>query len=444
MKRLFAGFALSALSFGAFSADHFAQRFALDLNGNAAYYAASVPQAVYAASLRRDLGDVRVYNGAGEPVPYSLDMPKAVAPPPPQRRAVQWFALPVADTGTHDVPLGVSIASDGSLRATTGAPARAERSGDLVDMGRIDGYADALLVHLDNDAYQGRVRVEASDDLRVWRPVTATQLLKVSHDGNTISQERIELDGLRERYVRLDWLDNAPQIASADVEIRATDPRATERANAARQWRDAIHVRAGRVAGEYLFETDGAYPVDRLRFELPQPNTVARATIFSRANAQAPWRVVDEGTLFRLRGSSGEQINTPFDLPVDTDHEWRIAVDMRNGGWGDGQPGIAVGWRPAVLTFVARGTPPFVLAVGNASLRSAGLSRSELIVGDDVVVGAATVGGGLPVSAEDAFAARADSDAGTSRKYVLWGSLVLAVGALAGLAWRVAKGVSTS
>lgn len=68
-------------------AERVAQRFALDLDGSAAYYQLTVPQAVYAASRRDDLGDVRVFNGADEPVPYALDARAAAAPAAPPSRA---------------------------------------------------------------------------------------------------------------------------------------------------------------------------------------------------------------------------------------------------------------------------------------------------------------------------------------------------------------------
>ncbi|CAD9220363.1 hypothetical protein BCEN4_1670007 [Burkholderia cenocepacia] len=203
-----------------------------------------------------------------------------------------------------------------------------------------------------------------------------------------------------------------------------------------RQWRDAVRVRAGAAPGEYLFDTDGAYPVDRVRIDLPQPNTVARATLQSRADAQAPWRDVAGAVLFRLQGKGGEQRNPPLEFIANTDRAWRIVVDMRNGGLGSGQPAVAIGWHPAALTFVARGTPPFTLGVGDASLVSSAVSRDALLVGMAPEVRPARVGAALPASAV-APAAATDADAG--RRYVLWGALVVAVGVLGAIAWRVAK-----
>ncbi|RQS55540.1 DUF3999 domain-containing protein [Burkholderia sp. Bp8986] len=441
MKRLAALLGLSLLtSFatadGAPGAERVARRFSLDLDGSAAYYQLTVPQAVYAASRRDDLGDVRVFNGAGEPVPYSLDAPAAAAVPP-ARTPVHWFPLPPARADDGQAPLGVSVAPDGSLRAAVTAPARAKHAADLVDLSHADGEVDALLVHVSDDSYQGRVAVEASDDLRSWRSLGSTQLLKVGRGGDLLVQERIALEGAGPRYLRLDWLDGAPAIGSIEIETQPHDARTTDSAAVPRQWREAVHVRAGGAPGEYLFDTDGAYPVDRVRIDLPQPNTVARATLQSRPDAQAPWREVANAVLFRLQGKGGEQRNPPLAFASNPDRAWRIIVDMRNGGLGGGQPAVAVGWHPAALTFVARGMPPFTLGVGNASLPSSAVSRDALLVGMAPEVRPARVGAALPASAVPPGPA-ADTDA--ARRYVLWGALVVAVGVLGTIAWRLARG----
>ncbi|CAN0645519.1 DUF3999 domain-containing protein [Burkholderia cepacia] len=438
MKRLAALLGLSLLASFAAADGPPAQRFSLDLDGTAAYYQLTVPQPVYAASRRDDLGDVRIFNGAGEPVPYSLDAPAAAAPAvPPTRTPVHWFPLPPARADNGSAPLGVTVGPDGALRAGVAAPARAKHGADLVDLSHADGDIDALLVHVSDDSYQGRVAVEASDDLRSWRSLGSTQLLKVGRGDDMLVQERIALEGAAPRYLRLDWLDGAPAIASIDVETHPRDARGTDTASVPRQWRNAVRVRAGGTPGEYLFDIDGAYPVDRVRIDLPQPNTVARATLQSRADAQAPWRDVAGAVLFRLRGKAGEQRNPPLEFAANTDRTWRIVVDMRNGGFGSGQPAVVIGWHPAALTFVARGAPPFTLGVGDASLVSSAVGRDALLVGMAPEVRPARVGAALPVSAVTPAPA-ADTDA--PRRYVLWGALVVAVGVLGTIAWRLAKG----
>jgi len=430
--------------------EHFAQKFALDLDGQAAYYAVVLPREIYSASLRNDLGDLRVLNGAGEPVPYSLDAPRAPAPaqPAPVHRSVKWFPLPPAEPRTQnaplEAPLGVTIASDGSLHAATTVPPpqRSGREADLVDIGRSSSTVGALLVHLGNDSYQGRVSVEVSNDLRSWQRVTDTQLLKITYSGDKLTQERIELSSLSARYLRLRWLDGAPDIASMDIEEQTVNTVAPQDSAPARLWREGISARPGEIAGEYLFETDGAYPVDLLRLSLPQPNTVTRVTIFSRSNTQASWQALTSSLAYRLQGKAGEQESPPLEIAANTARQWRVVVDMRGGGLGSGPLTVAVSWRPALLTFVARGAPPFALAVGNASLMSNAVSRSELMIGAASNLATAQVGAALsvPPPVPEAQPPKPDTDA--NRRYILWGALLLAVGALGTMAWRLSRNAS--
>lgn len=179
MKRFIAGFGsaiLAAFATGlpiAAAAMPFTHRFALELDGRAPYYALALPPAVYAASRRSDLGDLRVFNGAGEPVPYSLDAPPARSAP--VLHPVNWFPLPAA-ASEPATAAGVLVAPDGTLRFTTAAPKASWRDADLLDIGPATRHAGALVVHLRDERYQGRVHVDASTDLQSWRAVAVAVL----------------------------------------------------------------------------------------------------------------------------------------------------------------------------------------------------------------------------------------------------------------------------
>ncbi|CAE6813452.1 DUF3999 domain-containing protein [Paraburkholderia haematera] len=424
------------------AADRFAQRFALEFESGAAYYSVTLPAAVYAASQRADLGDVRVFNGAGEPVPYSLDTPREASRAPATLRPARWFPLPSAAPGSTGAPLGVTIAADGSLRATSAPPDRAQHDTDLIDVAREtrgEARVDALVVHVRDDNYQGRVSVESSDDLRNWQPAGEAQLLKVSYNGSTLSQDRIELNGRRARYLRLHWLDGAPYVESIDAQVQAAGADNAQRADTQREWRAGIVARPGPKDGEYYFDTGGSYPVDRLRLNLPQPNTVAPAAVYSRTGLEAAWREVSSATLFRLHNGTVEQSNPSLEMAPDTDRQWRVVVDTRNGGLGSGTLTVAAGWRPATLTFVARGAAPFTLAVGSASAVSSAVSRADLLMGASSVAVTARLGEAqADEQGADAQSRAKDPDA--MRRYMLWTALLLAVGSLGAIAWRLARG----
>ncbi|MBN3856912.1 DUF3999 domain-containing protein [Paraburkholderia sp. Ac-20340] len=441
LARLALGGALLVAAGAAPAADpQFAHRYAIELTGNAAYYTMTVPQSVYAASARGDLGDLRVLNGAGEPVAYTLDSAAQPLNVSRARRNVEWFALPGANVDASGGPLGVTIAADGSLHARAQAQnAGAAQHGELVDLGQDHANVDGLWIHLRNDGYQGRVTVEQSDDLRAWEPLGDTELLRLSRDGKLLVQERVDIEGLRRRYLRLHWLDDAPEIGAIEIETSSRAAANPDSDATREQWRD-MRVRAGQTGGEYLFDTDGAYPVDALRFGLPQRNTLANATIYSRSGSQQPWLAVESASLFRLEDKQGEKRNEPIKFAANTDRHWRVLVDTRSGGIGDGLPVIAVGWRAAQLTFLARGNPPFELAIGNRTLTPVAISRDELLPGGTQEIAPARLGEAQAVSAPEPGLADADQDHDARRRYVLWGALIAAVSVLALLALKLARG----
>lgn len=425
-----------------FAQRDFAKHFTLQLDDGAALsYSMTLPAIVYAASQRSDLGDIRIFNSTGDTVPYALDTPRVAARTPSRTRPVGWFPLAPAPAGSNGVPPGVAVAADGSLRATAAPPPRAQHELDLIDLGRVSrtSQVDALLVHLRDDNFQGRVTVEASDDLHHWQPAGDSQLLKVNYNGSLLSQDRIELSGPHARYLRLHWLDGAPYVDSMDMEIQPIAVGSAQGAGSQREWREGIVARTSLKPGEYFFATGGSYPVDRLRLTLPQPNTVVSAVIYSRTGLDKPWREVSSATLFRLHNGTVEQSNAPLELKTDTDRQWRVVVDTRNGGLGSGALTVAAGWRPATLTFAAQGSPPYTLAVGRAEAVPAVVSRGALPLSASSVRGNARLNDETPaVQPASTHLTAGVPDA--SRGYLLWAALLLAVGSLGAIGWRIARG----
>lgn len=425
-----------------FAQRDFARHFKLELEDRASTaFSMTLPANVYAASQRSDLGDIRLFNGAGDSVPYALDTPRLVAHTPPKARSVAWFPLSSAPAGSSGVPAGIAIAADGTLRATAAPPSGAQHDVDLIDLGRIPRTAQvsALLVHLRDDNFQGRVTAEASDDLRHWQPAGDAQLLKVNYNGSTLKQDHIELNGVRARYLRLHWLDGTPYVDSMDAEIEAVGPGAAQVSVTGREWREGIIAHAGLKPGEYFFTSGGAYPVERLRLTLPQPNTVAPAVVYSRTGLNAPWREVSRATLFRLHNGTVEQSNAPLEFKADTDRQWRVVVDAPNNGQGNEALIVAEGWRPATLTFVAQGSPPFTLAVGREEAQPAAVSRNALPVDAALAIGVARLSSEPPV-AHLASAQLTPGAPDPSRGYWLWAALLLAVSSLGAIGWWMARG----
>ncbi|TXD55790.1 DUF3999 domain-containing protein [Ralstonia sp. TCR112] len=428
MKKVAFAMAVASL----LSAPAWAERFALTGTPGAPYYAVTLSEDVYAHAHEANLADLRILNGDGEPVPFTVDIPRDPAPQARTLHDVHWFATPIDDAQTPGAA-GVVLGTDGVLRATGVQPSQASVRAWVVDLSQLRDTVTALVVALPAAEFQSGVSVQASDDLQHWSPVAQATLFRLSNQGSTLVQDRIEFTGLRAKYLRLTWQGKPPAPDAVRAEVAAGAPVAL--ADSAIQWRSGLTPVQTPTAGDYQFDTGGVFPVERVKIHLPQANTVAQATLYARADAQATWRPVTSARLFRLAGADGkgEQENAAITVPATGERYWRLQVDTRSGGLGAGAPQLAIGWRPATVTYAARGNVPFMLAVAEVA-RGNPIARADLLAGASPAIAQAQIGA---MSDSPADALTAEPPGGRKRQWVLWGALLAAVAVLGGMAWRL-------
>ena len=198
----------------------------------------------------------------------------------------------------------------------------------------------------------------------------------------------------------------------------------------------------------------GQFPIDRLRLELPEPNTIVQVEILTRDKAEQPWRSAAHGVAYRLN-QQGNEVFSP-DIPVGASSQrwWLIRVDQRGGGLGSGMPALNAGWVPHQLVFAARGAPPFTLAYGNRGAQAGALPIESLIPGYGADAGASvraaktgaqqivnvqtTSAGSQAAQKELGGEARLQEQVDWKR-WSLWGVLGLGVLVLGAMAWRLVK-----
>ncbi|MCL2790658.1 MAG: DUF3999 domain-containing protein [Desulfobulbus sp.] len=428
-------------------------------------------------------------------------------PTPLLPRPVPWFPLPRGEGGKKAQD-GFIIAADGALRSRERQAETEHRGGDIVDLSglaansgnnfpRLNGLVIRIGAPAEGTAdYIGAVEALASDDLQNWIPVTAAQLLRLDHGGQRLEQERIDLTCLLParppRYLQLRWSGAPPIIVGIEAELLmppdGNQQSQVNRQSQSRSWRENV---LGRIEpdGSVSFDTGGVFPADRLRFHLLHANTAAPVELYSRASENDPWRFIGEETLYRLKGSDGSEHETPeIRIARNRDRFWKMtapsddtatpttpyreakkfrkhfgkmtaASDSRNdstgnsgkdnGGTGNlelgGAPLLSVGWQPENLTFLARGVPPFLLAVGNAQATDASIPLTQLLAGDKPYLATAQIGAAQPPPANAPTVGspppegQALPPAERMRRFILWGVLLATVALLAFMAWKVAK-----
>lgn len=459
-RSLIAILAVAALGARAEQPQDFARSAALGIDGKDALYEIVLPAAVYEGAARADLGDLRVFNGAGEVVPHAFrarvtETTEKQAPP-----AVNLALFPLHG----DVAKGV----EGSdfrfekrgdrivvqLRTREGEPVRERRLlGYVADASGIDRPIRALVFALPAgaDNVVARLRVESSDDLAQWSFLGEAQVVHLESGGQRLERLRAEFPPRKAKYLRLSSAGHGRSLELAGVTAEPSESTVT--VEAARRWTQAPGVAlapAKDSAGGYEFDLGGQFPADRIRLALPQQNTVVQVELLSRAKPGDPWRPVTNGVAYRLN-RQGEEVTSPDSaIRANTDRYWLLRVDQRGGGLGTGQPLLNVGWVPHRLVFAARGDAPFRLTFGNREAKPAAYAIETLVPGyksdAELKLASATVGeatvppaAAAPRSAEP-FAWLTDRP--DWKRWMLWGSLVVAVLVLGLMAFRLGRQMS--
>jgi len=442
----------------------FAYGLKIDASGTEALYDVTLPPAVYQGVTRRDLGDVRVFNGAGEVVPHAWRPRRTEKADAGATVALTLFPLKAA-AGANVDALAISVrrSASGAVSVdvkSNGAPAPAQQTvAYLVDMSAQDRALHAI--ELDwkaPDGFSGKLRVDASDDLSNWRTlVSGAPLLNLEVGGQRLQQRRVEVPRQKAKYLRLAWAHErlGDGAKSAPPEITAASGQLAEKfVEAAREWAK-FSAAKGEKPGEYLFDLKGQFPIDRLRLELPEPNTIVPVEVLVRDKAEQPWRSVARSMVYRLRQPAGEIASPDLSVGASTGRLWMIRVDQRGGGLGSGMPSLNAGWAPHQLVFAARGAPPFTLAYGNRGAQGSSLPIESLIPGYREDAGAsvrvAKTGAQPTVNVQSATAQPQKELGGEARlqeqidwkRWSLWGVLGMGVLVLGAMAWRLVKQLGT-
>ncbi|HEV8096463.1 MAG TPA: DUF3999 domain-containing protein [Burkholderiales bacterium] len=425
----------------------FARSAEFTLEGKGAIYSLDLPVEVYRGLERRDLGDLRVQNKAAEFVPHALVRPAAS-----ERKSVPALTLPyfpllgAPGRSVEDMTLRVERRPDGTVKAVVSTGERSAATPRTAAYVIDASAATAALREMrfdwepESESTSLDLRIEASDDLRSWRSVGSGVLMQLRHGDALLERRSVELSPTKARYFRISWRGQDAWklrgVTALPVDAVAESPRAWLR----------VQGSAGPKPGEYVFELPTSLPVDRLRFELPQENTVASSTVIAQPRAAGPERVVASSVLYRMEHRGQKLVNPDLEIAATAEPRWVLRVDARGGGLGSGAPVLHAGYVPHRLVFVARGEPPFRVQFGNKDAVPAALAVQTLVPGyaadKEIPALAARLGEVRtheivkPTAAE---AARSYAGQMDEKKVWLWSALVLAVLVIVAMAFKLTR-----
>jgi len=450
----------------------------ISLQGAGPYYRLTLPAALYGRAAYTDLRDLRIRNASGNAVPYGW-LHEEIATPRSASQKVPIFAVPAgAGQAPADALLSFQLRGDGSLQLVKPAAPATGAVPWLIDVSQVRG--NLLQARLEVAAGTHGVfayRLEASNDLRSWRPVGGEeQLVKLSHNNQSLERLAVDLGGLRARFLRLRWTD-----ATQGAQLTAVNIDSVEAAEAAapQEWSEAIRPERCEASHcDYLLPR--GLPARSLRIALADTNTLAQLEVLglpdpAPAAAAQPVLRPPHNPLYALRRHRNETRPTaaPGEIRLADSVVYRltqgsaearspdIALDgavyprlrLRTAGpvalLGATPPVIAVATTPRTVVFLAQGQPPFTLnwktsaepnatPASGAALPLATLipaySGNKPVAADPASVTLATQAA-APAAPPAPVAATADSPA--KRSAWLWAVLAIGLLLLAGMAWSL-------
>jgi hypothetical protein len=401
-----------------------------------------LPDVVYDALVRRDYGDLRVFNHAGKAVAHTLHAPEG-APPPEEWGPVARFPLPAARTpAPGGNRIHIETRADGTIvdirpaTPKTAAP-EASISRHILDLSGIDEPVDRLRITF-SAAHKGlaHLTVERSDDLARWHPIVAKAAVgSLDFQGHRLGRDEVGLPVRTYTYLRLSWSSPLNAGSLADISVRKPPhKKPIERAELT-----LAPLETETVDGRTFvyFEAPGRRPVDRIRIDLPSAGTLARVTLFSRPDEQAGWRRQHSGLAYRLMQGGVELASDSVRVAATSDRHWRLEIHS-DPTLLPSMPRLVLGWRPHRLVFAATNGGPFRLAYGSAIVPPADSHLDDLLrtlKGDEAVADLPPAKAGEPY--ELGGARRLANGSDRWKRYLLWGSMILAVSLIGGLALRL-------
>lgn len=435
----------SALADDSPNVNDFARMMPLTLSGTGALYELLLPTEVYNLSTRRDLGDVALFNGAGEIVPFTLLQPSPVKASATGQQLPLFPLSALPHTPSGNIAMQVRTDNSGAivtLNTASGTAHGAPVTSYIVDAVALNRPVNGFDIGLTPAAsgFIGTLRVESSDDLQQWQQHnTVGAVATLSAGEQRLNRNRIEFPAVQARYFRLciSPAQGVPRIDNVTPRFESLQP--TQRRETARY---VITPVTGK-SGEYLARSNGYMPVDRLRLIFPDENSLAGVNILSRNDDKSPWIERGCGTFYRLRREAAVVESGALEIAPTTDRQWLIRVHPSGGGLGNRLPQLEVGWQPHRLIFAARGDAPFCLAYGSAHTGQITLRDDSITSGlaewekQQIKPLPAQAGPSLESGGRQALKPRIPAT--TWRKVMLWGALLSGVLVLAWMAWRLVR-----
>lgn len=404
-----------------------------------------LPDGVYQTIASDDLSDLRVFNADGTPVPHALCAAVTQSEPTISQESLPVYRLQDIKAAADGTRVEVQTAGGAqiSVEGADGKQGERQTAAYVIDARAITDELRAMQFDWSSPdgASEVRVSIQASDDLDRWRTLIASStLLSVQAGGQQLRRHRVVVPQGHYEYLRVERVDRGPPLQLDGVIAERVSPSPI----AEPMWFSATTLPTREVT-ELWFDTARRAPLTFARVVPTQENMSLRLAIDSRPDENATWTTRWTGEVFSIVTDSEHRVSPPAEFTPVTDRYWRLRLTNKADAFGS-PPLLEMGYRPARLRFLAQGDAPFTLAFGSRRAETAPVRQcNELLANLKPEELQASIGDGAPgltrkLGGEDAL--RPLPKQTPLRQIVLWGVLVIGVGALVAMALSLLRRVN--
>ncbi len=453
LLRFAAGLALAASAIAAAQEPLLRHQAPVRVEQSAAFVRLPLPLAVYARAEQPDLADLRLFDAAGNAVPFAvLGSGADELRRTEQLQAAALYALPPrpAAGGVWASPVDVVVEGGRIVVRQRGAAARVESSaGWLFDLGeRSATQAAPQLLRLQWSGpaeFSSAYALEHSAELRQWQPAAGGQLMALVSSTGSIAQREVPLPADVRRFVRLSWAGPGPQPVLTAAQSVTVSTR-SQALDAPTELRIAPSAEPrGAAAGPAVqralhFDLGAVLPLLSVALQPAAGTLVLPVRLQGRERVDRPWQELAGTVFYRIERGAQSVQSPPLELQQRLRY-LRLLPDERSAAPQPEALSLVVQAQLASLVFAAQGTAPYRLQVGSEKARTGALPLATLVPDLDAErprFGRATLGefSEPPAAAEQA---RSQAQRAALRPWLLWALLLAGVLGLAFAVWRLAR-----
>jgi hypothetical protein len=360
----------------ALSPQSFAYGLPLIVKHSGAFYSIKMPGQVYQYVNSADLSDVRVFDANNQIVPALVQT--AQTQTTTSQMNIDFFPVN-ADQNDLKNNLNLTIHHrNNRIIVDSGLPSpvtadRLEQKNYLLDCKHLINQPSTVLSLTWSPTPTHNwilpLTIMSSDDLKHWHTLDTASLAELEYQGNTTLHNRIQLSQINDHYLLL-----VPQQKYPVLKLKTVQASFSTDVQQPLQWNTQTVIQ-NPADQNYVFDTQGQYPVQSIRLAHLNGNFSSQIQVFSRSHSDDSWNLVSTNTLYQLENNSKKLSQLSLEFSPDSDRYWKIETSPTLGK----TITLQIGWQPATISFLANDSNEYLLTFGNLLLDMPDSSAAPMI-----------------------------------------------------------------